>query len=87
MQNQFDFYTVQVGSSKISDLTKAGVERTKIERRSNGIAVYGSRSFRRWYYVATVAFFELSQVASADAVAAEWNAKGVRASVSYHASE
>lgn len=83
--NQFDFYIVKAGSSKISDLTKAGIDRAKIERRANGIAVYGSRSFRRWYYVATLAYFELTQTAQADALASEWNAKGVSASVSYHA--
>lgn len=85
--NQFDFYSVKVGSSKISELTKAGVARAKIERRANGVAVYGSRCFRRWYYIATLAYFELSQVAAADALAAEWSAKGVRATVDYHASE
>jgi hypothetical protein len=85
--NQFDFYTVKAGASKISDLTRAGIARAKIERRANGFVCYGSRSFRRWYYVATLAYFELTQSAAADALAAEWNLKGVNASVSYHAAD
>lgn len=85
--NQFDFYTVKATSNKVSTLTKAGIAREKIERRANGYAVYGTRAFRRWSYVATLGFFELSNVAAAAALAAEWAAKGVTASVNYHASE
>lgn len=85
--NTFDFYTVKVGSSKIRELTKAGVPREKIERRRDGFAVYGTRVFPRWYYVATLGFFELTQSTQANALAAEWNAKGVRASVAYHAAD
>lgn len=85
--NQFDFYFVQVISKRVTDLTKAGVPRARIERRPNGWAVYGRRSFRRWIYVATLASFDLANVAAAEALAAEWSAKGITASVRYHASD
>ena len=84
--NTFDFYTVTVGSNTITSLKKAGIDRSKIERRSNGFVVYGTKVFRRWYFQATVGYFELSQVSEADACAASWKNKGVTASVNYHAS-
>lgn len=85
--NQFDFYTVKASSDKIRTLTGAGVPRNKIERRPNGFAVYGRQMFRRWTYVCTLGYFELDNEAGAYALAAEWSAKGVKAFVSYHASE
>lgn len=83
--NQFDFYSVQVSAPTVTALKKAGIDRTKIERRKNGVAVYGSRSFIRWIYVATVGYFGLDSVAKADELADAFKQKGVVASVRYHA--
>ena len=59
--NQFDFYVVRASAGTVGALTRAGIERAKVERRRDGVAVYGRRVFPRWRYVATLGFFELSQ--------------------------
>lgn len=87
MLNQFDFYTVKVHASTKTALKKAGVNPANIERRKDGVACYGQRCFIRWVYVATVGFFNVDASAKADECAAEWSAKGVRASVGYHCAD
>lgn len=83
--NTFDFYSVQVSANTITALKKAGIDRSKIERRKNGIAVYGNRSFIRWIYVSTVGYFGLDATEQADELAGKYKSMGVSASVRYHA--
>ena len=85
--NEFDFYVVRASAGTVGALTRAGIERAKVERRRDGVAVYGRRVFPRWRYVATLGFFELSQAAAADELAASWRARGVAATVNYHAAD
>lgn len=84
--NQFDFTYVQVYASTKTALKAAGIDKSKIESRPNGFKRYGTRTFRQWLYVATVAYFA-ADGRGADEVANEWRAKGVGATVKYHAAD
>ena len=84
--NQFDFTYVQVYANTKTALKSAGVERSQIRSMPNGCQKYGTRTFRRWLYVATVAYFAADGT-GADDVASQWRAKGVGATVKYHAAD
>lgn len=85
MQNQFDFFSIQVSSPRISDLKKLGVDRSKIQSERNGWRVYGSgmyaKRFPIWSYVASVAFVDMAgktpEIAGerVDTVVREWRDK------------
>lgn len=90
--NQFDFHYVTVSSTKISDLTKAGIRRDRINSTRDGYVQYGRKCFPRSRYTATVAFFDAPGGESgklADAAQAEWRAKCPNATVSvkYHCAD
>jgi hypothetical protein len=83
MTNQFDFYSIQVSSSRKTDLINAGVPRDKIRSERDGFARYGRRSFPRFTYVASVAFCEAT--GNPDELAAPWKNRGVSVNVKYFA--
>lgn len=48
--NTFDFYTVTVSASRVSDLKAVGIDRAKCRKVANGFKAYGRRMFPvyRW---------------------------------------
>ena len=88
--NTFDFYSIQVSSSRKTDLLKAGVDRGIIHSERDGFARYGRQSFPRYRYVASVGFTDVcgdpaGASERADDIAAGWRAKGLSTHVRYFA--
>ncbi len=88
--NTFDFYIVEARSPRRADLLRAGVPENKLEHRFVGRKVYGRRTFPRYEWVARLGYVDApipDASAKADAIAAQWAAKGLRTNVRYHCSD
>ena len=88
--NTFDFYIIEARSARKADLLKAGVPETKLSHEFVGRTTYGRRSFPRYEWRARLDYVDAvtpDASAKADAIAAEWAAKGLKTSVRYHAAD
>ena len=90
--NAFDFFSVSVSSEHIRHLTAAGIARKNIQTLQVGTQRYGQNSFPRYSHRATVWCSDHMQLISLDEaraqatkVQAEYAAKGLTASIKYHA--
>ena len=54
MMNTFDFWAIEARSTRVRDLTSAGIERSAI-RTERHFVTYGRRSYPRNTYIASVA--------------------------------
>lgn len=76
-----DFYVIKVSSSRKTDLLKAGVARESIHSIRDGFRYYGMNRYPIRRYEATVGFAETN--GNPDAVAAQWQGRGVTVAVKY----
>ena len=53
--NTFDFYTVTVSASRVSDLKALGIDRSKCHQVRDGFKSYGRRSYPVYRWEAVVA--------------------------------
>ena len=86
----FDFYVIEARSPRKADLIKAGVPEGKLSHEFVGRTTYGRQSFPRYEWRARLGYVDAvtpDASAKADAVAAEWAAKGLRTNVRYHAAD
>lgn len=83
--NHQDFYTVEVASTKRSELVKAGLTNILSEKR---MVQYGRKQYPRFTYTASVGFVEAfggpvpANVATAE-IAKKWQEKGFKTYVKY----
>ena len=88
--NTFDFYIIEARSPRKADLLKAGVPEGRLSHEFAGRTVYGRRTFPRYIWVARLDYVDVGlrdSTAKADAIAAQWAAKGLRTNVRYHAAD
>lgn len=88
--NTFDFYVIEARSPRKADLLKAGVLESQLTHQFIGRKVYGRRTFPRYEWVARLGYVDVPESAAsrkADAIAAEWAAKGLKTNVRYHAAD
>ena len=62
--NTFDFYSFQIESHSIRELTKAGINRGDIQTIKDGYKRYGSRCFPIWRHIVSVDFMDVTTSSS-----------------------
>ena len=88
--NAFDFYIIEARGPRKQDFLKAGVPEGQLSRRFAGWKHYGRRAFPRYEWVARLGYVDVPESAAsrkADAIAAQWAAKGLQTHVRYHAAD
>ncbi|MFA5043106.1 MAG: hypothetical protein WC567_03855 [Kiritimatiellia bacterium] len=95
MFNQFDFYVVQVRSTRKTDLKRAGVAAKDIKSERDGYKTYGygmyARKFPQFIYVASVGYVDMAGKTVDEAqkrvaeIEREWKNKGCTTNVKYFA--
>mgnify|MGYP006276132375 CR=1 FL=1 len=87
--NQFDFYSVEARADRVGDLVRAGIDRSKCnKRRTKQVKVYGSKCFPVYVWEAVIGYVDVCGENSRERLA-EMEAKhkhdGVRIYSRYHA--
>lgn len=59
--NTFDFYTVTVSASRVSDLKALGIDRSKCRQVRDGFKSYGRRSYPLYRWDAVVANIDVCE--------------------------
>ena len=59
--NTFDFYTVTVSASRVSDLKALGIDRSKCHQVRDGFKSYGRRSYPVYRWDAVVANIDVCE--------------------------
>ena len=67
--NTFDFYTVTVSASRVSDLKALGIDRSKCRQVRDGFKSYGRRSYPVYRWDAVVANIDVVLPGARDIVA------------------